>query len=139
ERAEADARRHGVEAARFDLGADALGERERAINAAARQEAAELVAAVAEARVDLLADRAEDDAADEAQDLVARLVAVRVVVLLEPVEVEEDERQRVPEARGALLLDLEAREEVRLVEEARELVRHREPAQLALEPLSLRD
>ena len=53
-------------------------------------------------------------------------MALRVVELLEAVEVEQQQRERVPEAHGALLLDLEALEEVALVVEARELVGDRE-------------
>ena len=66
----------------------------------------ELLAAVAAGEVDL-ADAAEQDLADRAQDRVAGLVAMGVVDLLEVVEVEEDERERVADAVGAPPLEHE--------------------------------
>ena len=83
-----------------------LRELERARKVGLGEDQRELLAAVSTGEVDL-AHAAEQELPDGAQDRVAGLVAMGVVDLLEVVEVEEDERERVADAVGATPLQHE--------------------------------
>jgi hypothetical protein len=103
----------------------------------AAHEHGELVAAQARHGVVAARDRLQP-LAEHPQQLIARGVALRVVDLLEAVEVEADDRQRllVLRARQQRLQQLA---ELRAVHEARERIVVRQPAQAAVGELLVRD
>jgi hypothetical protein len=78
------------------------------------------------------ADAAAQGLADLSEHLVARLMAVAVVHLLELVEVDQHERQRVARALGALELAMERIVHRRVVEAAREGVGARSERELGV-------
>ena len=83
----------------LDLGADALGDGQRAGGVGVDQHEHELLAAVAGGQIDPPA-AGLDDAGDARQGGVAGLVAVGVVVDLEVVAVAEQQRERAARAAG---------------------------------------
>ena len=117
-----------------DLLAQALAEDARAVLVDAADEHGELLAAVARQHV-LGAQGVVEHADDRAQHVVADEVAVRVVELLEVVDVEHEQRQRLGVALGEADLGAEPLEEVAAVERAGEPVAQRRLEQLPLRPL----
>ena len=108
----------------LDLGADALRELERAVQAGLWQRDRHLLAAVAGGLVHLARGLAQH-AGDLAQHVVALEVAVGVVDALEVVDVEHDQPELLLEPAHALDLRGHDLLEAAVVEEAGELVRDR--------------
>ena len=78
-------------------------------------------------------------AATTLQQLVARVVAEAVVHLLEPVEVDQEDREQPERPRGARKRLVEAVAEERAVREPGQPVVERLPGELLLEPYALAD
>ena len=106
--------------------ADALGELVGALEVGLRQRHGHLLTAVPGRLVDL-ARRLAQHAGDLLQDEIALEMPVRVVDVLEVVDVEHDQAHLLAVAAGALDLDGHDLLEAAVVEQARELVGHRLP------------
>ncbi|HEX6198721.1 MAG TPA: hypothetical protein VF150_00535 [Thermoanaerobaculia bacterium] len=125
--ADGDPARPGPEAP-ADVPPELLAERPGTLLVGVGQEHHELLAAVAGDGV-RRADRAREELPQAHQEAVPRRVAEAVVVLLEPIEVEEQEGDGLPGAAGALDLLHQPLVEVPAVREAREGVGPRQASQ----------
>ena len=114
--------------------AQPLAEHARALLVDAAHEHGELLAAVARQHV-LGAQRVVEHADHRAQHVVADEVAVRVVELLEVIDVEHEQRQRLRVPLGEADLGAEPLDEVAAVERARQPVAQRRLEQLPLRRL----
>src|SRR5579883_692616 len=117
----------------FGAGLQAAGDGGGAAGGRAGQKGDELVAAVAEEEVHLLAHALQQRDGKILQDPVALEVAAKVVDALEAVEIHEDERERLALPLGAGKLLLQAVAEMALVIKARQIVGDGELAQAVFE------
>lgn len=139
----ADARGHAAAHARVvadaeieDAGADRLGDRDGAVRVDVGQHDDEFLAAVTGRVIGRPAQAAGDAAADRGERIVAGLMALRVVVVLEVIDVDEQQRQRVLRARGAPPFARERDVEHAAVVEPGEAVGARERLQLGFRALA---